>query len=236
MSNQLEEWHAPVECCNPAWEEAYTLFETPKEEQAKFYKRFLRMGVQHWPKDWHVVDVFCGRGNGLVALERLGFRTLSGIDLSASLLRQYSGAAQLYVADARDLRFAPGTIDAFVVQGGLHHLPTLPDDIERVLAGFQRCLHPRGRFMLVEPWRTPFLEMVHTVSKLRTARRMSKKVDAFARMMEEEAETYFRWLDRSDPLLDIIHAHFQPEREHIAWGKFMFVGTPRQGARPHRSA
>jgi ubiquinone/menaquinone biosynthesis C-methylase UbiE len=227
MSIQIEEWHAPVECCNPEWEKAYTLFETPEEEQAKFHRRFLRMGVQHWPRDWHVVDVFCGRGNGLVVLERLGFRNLSGIDLSASLLRQYSGSAQLYVADARDLRFAPGTVDAFVVQGGLHHLPKLPDDVEQVLAGFHRCLHPRGRFMLVEPWRTPFLDMVHTISRLRAARRVSVKIDAFARMMEEEAETYFNWLGCPDPLLETLHKHFQPVRQRIAWGKLMFLGTPR---------
>src|ERR1700675_2726029 len=108
------------------WEAAYLRFETPEEEIRKFIERLRRLGVSQWPRQTNVVELFCGRGNGLHALARLGFRNIEGVDLSPRLLAEYKGEARCYESDCRALPFAEQSKDAAIVQGGLHHLSILP--------------------------------------------------------------------------------------------------------------
>ena len=110
------------------------------------------------------MELFCGRGNGLHALEQLGFTRLEGVDLSGRLLAQYRGKAKCYEADCRKLPFADRSKDILIVQGGLHHLPDLPEDLEKTLAEMHRVVRKNGRLVIVEPWRTPFLTVAHLVS------------------------------------------------------------------------
>ena len=111
----------------------------------KFLKRFKKIGVDQLPRNIEVVDLFCGRGNGLKSLEMLGFKHLSGVDCSPNLLKQYSGDAKLYVADCRALRFEAESKDLVTDQGGLHHLSLLPADLNKVLREATRILAVVGR-------------------------------------------------------------------------------------------
>jgi len=210
-----------------AWEEAYLRFETREQEVRKFARRFARLGAQGWPRDAQVVELFCGRGGALVALERLGFTRLEGIDRSAALLSHYRGAATCHVADCRALPLATASRDVAVVQGGLHHLEDVPD-LERALDEMQRILRPGGRAVVVEPWLTPFLELVHTACRLRPLRRLAPKLDAFAAMTENELETYMRWLGRPEEILAAFERRFAVELRRIGWGKLFFVGRRRE--------
>jgi ubiquinone/menaquinone biosynthesis C-methylase UbiE len=81
-----------------------------------------------------------------------------------------------------------------IVQGGLHHLKTLPDDLQQTLSEAARVLRDNGVFVVVEPWLTTFLAFVHTVCRSRIARRVSLKIDALATMIDYERETYEQWL------------------------------------------
>jgi SAM-dependent methyltransferase len=209
------------------WEAAYLRFETPEEEIRKFTERLRRLGVSKWPRETNVVELFCGRGNGLHALARLGFRNIEGVDLSPRLLAEYAGDALCYAGDCRELPFADKSKDAAIVQGGLHHLPILPDDLERVFAELQRVLRPGGRAVFVEPWLTPFLRVVHRVARNPLARRLSVKLDALATMIENERQTYENWLGRPRGISQLARRYFQSEHESFAWGKWNFVGRPR---------
>jgi len=205
------------------WEAAYLRFETPKEEIQKFIGRLNRLGAQQWPREAEIVELFCGRGNGLIALQHLGFTHLEGVDLSPRLIAQYKGI----VADCRKLPFAERSKDVLIVQGGLHHLPNLPVDLDQTFSEMQRVLRKDGRVMFVEPWRTPFLTLVHFVSEIPIIRRVSNKMDAFATMTEHEIRTYTQWLSQSGLICKTARAHFVPLHESFAWGKWNFVGTPR---------
>ena len=209
------------------WEAAYLRFETPEEEVRKFTERLRRLGVDEWPRETSVVELFCGRGNGLHALARLGFRNIEGVDLSPRLLAEYAGEARCYTGDCRELPFADKSKGAAIVQGGLHHLPVLPDDLERVFAELGRVLRPDGRVVFVEPWLTPFLRAVHGVAENLLARRLSVKLDALATMIENERQTYENWLGRPQEISQLAGRYFQPEQESFAWGKWNFVGRPR---------
>ncbi len=208
------------------WEAAYLRFETPEQEIQKFIGRLKKLGAEQWPKNAEIVELFCGRGNGLNALERLGFSNVEGIDLSPRLLAQYRGSARCVQGDCRSLPFPDRSKDVLIVQGGLHHLPNLPDDLEQTVAQMQRVLKPEGRVMVVEPWRTPFLTFAHFVSEIGVVRRLSNKLDALAVMTEHEIVTYEQWLTHPDIILKIMHAHFVPTHESFEWGKWLFSGRP----------
>lgn len=219
--------HASERCCNETWEQAYARFETPEQEVHKFLRRLDWFGAKAWPRDAAIVELFCGRGNGLIALSRMGFTDLAGVDLSADLLSQYEGDAKTYVCDARDLSLDTASIDIAIVQGGLHHLPALPGDLDRSLAEAARVLSPGGRLVLVEPWDTPFLRMVHKASANARLRRLWGKLDAFQVLYENEYQTYDNWLGRPDEILSIINRHFTVQRQRTAWGKLFYLGQRR---------
>jgi SAM-dependent methyltransferase len=207
-----------------AWEAAYLRFETPEQEIRKFVLRLVAMGAADWPRDAQVVELFCGRGNGLHALNRLGFNRVEGVDISPSLLAAYTGAGRMYQGDCRQLPLESASRDIIVVQGGLHHLHALPQDLERVIAESRRVLRPSGRFVVVEPWQTPFLRLVHGVCESRLARRLVPKVDALATMIDHERDTYMRWLSQGPEILRLLAGGFRVERCSIGWGKLQFVG------------
>jgi SAM-dependent methyltransferase len=217
-------------CCDTAWEAAYRRFETPRQEIRKFTRRLQRMGANGWPRDARIVELFCGRGNGLVALERLGFTCLEGVDLSHTLLAEYLGPAKCYVADCRDLPFAGSSKDVVIVQGGLHHLPLLPDDLIRVLCEAQRVLCDDGLLVVVEPWRTFFLDVVHWACRRPVVRRLLPRVEALATMIAHERETYEDWLSRPREIMSHFEQRFIGRRISTSWGKLQFIGVRRHAA------
>jgi ubiquinone/menaquinone biosynthesis C-methylase UbiE len=228
---KIEQWHSSVCCCDPVWEAAYKRFETPEEEIHKMRDRLVNAGAQNWPKDSDIVELFCGRGNGLKALASLGFTNVRGVDLSQDLLETYDGEARLFVGDCRELKLADRTVDVVIIQGGLHHLPELPGDLDRTFREIRRVLKAEGRFMMVEPWLTPFLQFVHAMGRISFFRKLWPKLDALATMIEREQKTYDNWLGRPQEILGLLHANFEPERESIAWGKIAFVGQPKANSR-----
>jgi ubiquinone/menaquinone biosynthesis C-methylase UbiE len=221
-------WEAGTICEDEAWEAAYERFETPEEEVRKFVKRYGRLGLGALSRSSQVVELFCGRGNGLVALGRMGFRSLEGVDLSPGLLARYRGPAQLYVGDCRQLRFESASKDLVVIQGGLHHLLSLPGDVERVLSEINRILRPTGRVAIVEPWLTPFLRFVHAVYSSQAARRLWPKLDALASMNEREQVTYDAWLSQPQLISRLLAEAFILERQFARFGKLFFLGQPLQ--------
>jgi len=209
------------------WEAAYLRFESPDKEIQKFTKRLTRLGASQWPRDAEIVELFCGRGNGLIALERLGFTRLAGVDLSPRLVARYRGPAKCIVGDCRRLPFADRSKDVLIIQGGLHHLPALPDDLNQTFSEMRRVLRKDGRAVIVEPWLTPFLKFVHALSENSMARRISNRIDALAVMIQFERCTYEQWLTQPDLIRKLARAHFVSVDESFAWGKWNFVGTPK---------
>jgi SAM-dependent methyltransferase len=208
------------------WEAAYQRFETPEQEIRKFVGRLRKLGSDGWSRDAQIVELFCGRGNGLHALHRLGFRHVEGVDLSPTLVAQYKGESRVQVGDCRELPFADASKDIAIVQGGLHHLPSL-EDLGRTLVQARRVLKPEGRFVVVEPWLTPFLRLVHGLCGVGLVRRCSRKFDALAVMIEHERITYERWLGQPEAIRALLEEQFRIERCLIGWGKLALVGRRR---------
>jgi SAM-dependent methyltransferase len=206
------------------WEEAYLRFETPEQEIRKFIRRLRFMGATEWPRDAKIVELFCGRGSGLRALHQLGFTQIEGIDLSPSLAAVYTGPGTIRVGDCRCLPFETATKDILIVQGGLHHLPTLPEDLDQTLAEAERVLKDDGLLIVIEPWATLFLSGIHALCRRQLIRTLSPKIDALENMIRYERETYEQWLDHPKLVLNSLHKAFRVERCHFKWGKIYFAG------------
>jgi SAM-dependent methyltransferase len=209
------------------WESAYLQFETPAEEERKFVRRLAAAGAPAWDKNALILDLFCGRGGGARALRRLGFRHIVGLDLSPRLLRARTDAPSCVVADCRVLPVATASADIAIVQGGLHHLPVLPEDLGTVLTEVARALRPGGVFMAVEPWNTPFLRLVHRICGIALVRRAIPKIDALATMIEHERATYEAWLRSGPVILAELDRRFERRQLRTRMGKLLYVGTPR---------
>ncbi len=218
-----------------AREAAYLRFETPQQEQEKFVRRQRSLGVDTWDRGLMITELFCGRGNGLIAWQRLGFENLEGLDVSSDLVARYEGPARMHVGDARSLGFEDESREVIAVHGGVPHLQST-GDLERTLGEIHRVLMPGGRLLVVEPWKTLFLRCVHAACGVAICRRMWGKLDALATMIELEGETYERWLDQPQLVLAAIREVVEPQILRIAWGKLMLVGTRRTapGRRPRR--
>ena len=214
-------------CCEPEWEDAYKRFETPEEEIAKFTQRLKQFSFDSLPRDACINEIFCGRGGGLVALERLGFTNIEGTDLSDTLLQEYRGIAKLHLADCLNMPFDDKEYDAVIVQGGLHHLPRLPSDLDQCLGEVSRILKPDGMFYVVEPWSTPFLRFVHFVVEKKLMRKIYAKGDALAAMIDRERVTYEQWLGQPEEILSVFDKHFDSQQKQTSWGKLTFSGIPR---------
>jgi SAM-dependent methyltransferase len=213
------------------WEEAYRQFGTPEEEIRKFIGRLKKVGAGRWPKDVRIVELFCGRGNGMHALERLGFSHVEGIDLSARLLAEYRGRSPVHVGDCRQLPFENESRDILIVQGGLHHLAVLPDDLRMALAEAHRVLRREGLLVAVEPWPSLFLSLVHALCRLAGTARFSRKLCALATMIRYEQGTYGRWLSQSSLILGVFREFFRAEQLHYRFGKMYFVGRKNNRAK-----
>jgi ubiquinone/menaquinone biosynthesis C-methylase UbiE len=208
-----------------AWEEAYQRFETPADERRKFVRRLRRLGVHRWNRESKVLEICSGRGNGVVAWRHLGFPNVVGVDLSLALVERSTCRRHCLVGDARRLPIRTASQDVAVVQGGLHHLPSI-DDVREALAEMQRVLRPDGRVIIIEPWATPFLQVVHFVTERRFARALSSRLDAFAAMTDHERPTYEAWLSRPQPILAAVAAQFETLVLRRRLGKLVFLGRP----------
>ena len=210
-----------------AWESAYRRFETPEEETRKFLRRLKRAGALNWPRDCAIVELFSGRGSGLRALARLGFRRVTGIDLSPRLVAESIDRGKVAVGDCRQLPYASFSQDIAVIHGGLHHLVRIPEDLDLTLAEVSRVLREGGLLVVVEPWQTLFLAIAHWLGSSRLAGRLSGKIAAFGFMVANEGEPYRRWLASPQLVLDCLSSFFGPEQSRVAWGKLMFVGRKK---------
>lgn len=206
------------------WESAYLRFETPEQEVRKFVARLRKLGCEEWPRGARIVELFCGRGNGLRALHELGFNRVFGLDRSAALLGHSGGAGELILGDCRELPFSDGSCDVAIVQGGLHHLPPLLESFKSTISEVRRVLRSGGRLVAIEPWRTPFLDVVHRIVRSSVARRLSPRLDALGTMIDLEGDTYRQWLAAPDRIRKVLDSAFLPEIHRARLGKLLFVG------------
>lgn len=233
-ASSITVWLKTEVATDAVWEAAYSRFETPQQEQAKFRARLTRLGANGWSRQARIVELFCGRGGGLHALAAMGFVNLEGVDLSGNLLAAYQGPARLYQGDCRRLGLPDASRDVVVIHGGLHHLPDFPEGFASVLPEIARVLVPGGRLAFVEPWLTPFLRGVHSLCGRSWLRRSWGKLDALATMIDGERSVYFPWLENPAAVRRLLSRHFETRKCRASFGKLLYVGRKSDTATADR--
>lgn len=106
------------------------------------------------PRTVRVLEIGAGGGFALRAMERMGFRRLVGLDLTATSLaeaRRRVPGARLIAADAERLPLGDGSVDVVLSSDLLEHLP----DVDGHLAEVARVLRPGGHYLIKTPNRRP---------------------------------------------------------------------------------
>ena len=97
-----------------------------------------------------MIDVGCGTGDNLDALEEIAGRTVVGVELSPYAVRHAppaaAGAVRVGVSRAEDLPFASGSADLITSMDVIEHL-----DDDAALAEYRRVVRPGGLVLLTVP-------------------------------------------------------------------------------------
>lgn len=113
--------------------------------------RLIGRAIYRPTKGMKILDVGCGTGTHL-ELYRKYDCALHGIDMSESMLerarRRLNGAADLRIADARNIPFEDGTFDLVISMLMLHEMdePIRP----RALEEMKRVVKSDGRILLID--------------------------------------------------------------------------------------
>jgi len=101
-----------------------------------------------------VLDYCCGPGETSLKLAKMGYASVSGIDISSEEVDSarehlcnagYGNAANFEVMDAENMEFEDDTFDVIVCNGVLHHL-----DVDAALSELSRVLKPGGVVVAME--------------------------------------------------------------------------------------
>ena len=116
-------------------------------------RRIVRMG--HCSTSSPVLEVGCAAGTQCIALKRMGFGRVAGLDINTSVLdlakrnsREQGLEADYFImGDAHQLPVASGSLDLVFSVGVMEHLP----DLHASLLEQRRVLKPGGRLVMAVP-------------------------------------------------------------------------------------
>lgn len=97
-------------------------------------------------KNFRILDCGCGDGM-LMRRAREKFGSVFGADLSFELLKHNPFEGKIVQADMQHLPFKRGVLDAVLVRGALHHVPSA----EAALGEIAEVLKPKGLLIFSEP-------------------------------------------------------------------------------------
>jgi SAM-dependent methyltransferase len=141
----LRRFYQQVDLEYPEWANTYGNYNPPAA--------LLRYAGQ-LDRNSRILEIGAGGGYLLEDLWRLGFRKLTGSDITATSLaemRRRDGALAVVGADAETLPFRSETFDVVITSDVIEHLPRVDQHLAEVL----RVLRPGGRYLLKTPNRRP---------------------------------------------------------------------------------
>jgi len=124
------------------------------ESTAAFYQRLLSKALEQVPPEARILDIGCGQGLLLYALESFGFKRVRGVDLSEQQVAVGQQYGLTCHAVDKDYIFQlamtdPRTFDLIFMMDVLEHMNS--SDQLRTLAAVGELLVPGGRLILSVP-------------------------------------------------------------------------------------
>lgn len=136
-----QRFYEQIDRIHPDWSSTYGQYNPP---------RGLLRFMETLPRSFHILEVGAGGGFTLLALQEMGFRHLTGSDLTQTTLaamQQRLENVALVAADAEALPFRDDSFDLLLSSDVVEHLP----DLDRHLAEAARVLKEEGRYLFKTP-------------------------------------------------------------------------------------
>ena len=115
----------------------------------KVRKKIAEIIDQNQPE--RIIDICCGTGNQLKYLHKKGYKNLSGVDISASMLKQAEKGpikGKCKNQDAAALNFEKNTFDVGIIGFALHEKPI--DTAKEIIKEAKRVLKPNGLIIILD--------------------------------------------------------------------------------------
>ncbi|MDP1722751.1 MAG: class I SAM-dependent methyltransferase [Candidatus Gottesmanbacteria bacterium] len=109
------------------------------------YREWYQILLHHLPDHGAILEI----GSGAGFLGEYSSRVIT------SEVFQTPGVS--LIADCRQLPFATGALAAVTMTDVLHHIP----DVTSFFSEAARCIKPGGIMAMIEPWKTPWSELVY---------------------------------------------------------------------------
>jgi SAM-dependent methyltransferase len=141
----LRRFYSQIDDEYPEWANTYGNYNPP---------RALLSYLERLDRNVQILEIGAGGGFLLESLWQLGFRRLTGSDITVTALAEMSRRSASFTvvgADAESLPFVDGTFDVIISSDVIEHLTRPTNHLRDV----HRVLKPGGRYLLKTPNRRP---------------------------------------------------------------------------------
>lgn len=132
-----------------AWLETYANEHERQRRRMQMPAKLARLGLTPAHASASVLDMCCGHGEALDALYQLGFRQLSGVDITVTRALAEDPRFLIKQADVTNTQLAGAAYDWITCIHSLHHLASA-EKVGALVDEAWRLLKPGGRLGLID--------------------------------------------------------------------------------------
>jgi ubiquinone/menaquinone biosynthesis C-methylase UbiE len=141
-----------------SWHTAYDSPDQVERRRAEIPGKLRKLGLADVTRNATILDLCCGNGETLDALYGMGFRNLSGSDITVTPGLIANPRFVTHVGDAAALDFPDESLDWILIVHALHHLGPA-EHIDEVLKECDRVLKPGGRIAVLDFPNSPQIQL-----------------------------------------------------------------------------
>jgi ubiquinone/menaquinone biosynthesis C-methylase UbiE len=131
------------------WKQTY-LAESERQRRLRAMPaKMARLGLEDVSRDAAILDLCCGSGETLITLYEMGFRNLSGVDLTVPDTIAADPRFIIKQGNALDTALPPNHYDWVLNIHAMHHFASA-DNVDHFLAECFRILKPGGRLGIID--------------------------------------------------------------------------------------
>ena len=141
-----------------AWKELYLADVQRERRMRAMPAKMARLGLKGVSRDAKILDLCCGSGETLVTLYEMGFRDLSGVDLTIPDDVIHDTRFNIGRGDALDTRLPANQYDWVLNVHAMHHFASARS-VDRFLEEACRLLKPGGKLGIIDFSNTPQIRL-----------------------------------------------------------------------------
>lgn len=212
------------------WLETYANEGERQRRRNEMPLKLARLGLGPDQKDCALLDMCCGHGEALDSLYQMGYRNLSGIDLTVTEELAHDARFNIRQGDVTSTQLPAESYDWITCIHSMHHLASAAN-VERFLDESWRLLRPGGRLAILDFPGSPQIRMAFWYFR-QPRLHFTAYQKYFGRIIQEEWHFLKDYLPQWPAVRNkLMHGRFEVERSSSTL--FYFYLTLRK---PNRSS